>query len=270
MTFSSLLAQIWATLWPLATIIAVGLGLEQLLPAERGQSLRTTLLNIGVTASYVVMTVLLLSLLSPLISVAAANLGGGWMKLRFGESFSARVVQQITFLFVFDFFYYWTHRLQHASPFLWQQHKLHHSTPALNVAVVAAHHWLEEPIRSVSIILPMLVIFDLRPAEIGVLGTVIWIWPAFKHSNLRISLGSLTPSFVGPQLHRLHHSNQPEHQNKNFAAYFPIYDLLFGTYCAPKPGEWATTGLIDGKMPKGIIDANLWPFIGWWRMWRIS
>src|SRR5947209_7784814 len=34
--------------------------------------------------------------------------------------------------FVFDFFYYWMHRLQHALPLLWREHSVHHSIRELN------------------------------------------------------------------------------------------------------------------------------------------
>ena len=47
---------------------------------------------------------------------------------------------------VFDFFYYWLHRLQHEVPALWEQHKLHHMDETLSCLTNLRHHWLEEEI----------------------------------------------------------------------------------------------------------------------------
>src|SRR5207248_9190433 len=42
-----------------------------------------------------------------------------------------------------DFFYYWFHRLQHSSKWLWAEHELHHSDEHVNVTTSLRHHWLE-------------------------------------------------------------------------------------------------------------------------------
>ena len=50
------------------------------------------------------------------------------------------------------------------------------------------------------------------------------------------------PFFVGPQYHRMHHSLQTQHLDKNFALFFPLRDIFFGTYYRPKKGEFPSTG----------------------------
>jgi sterol desaturase/sphingolipid hydroxylase (fatty acid hydroxylase superfamily) len=70
----------------------------------------------------------------------------------------------------------------------------------------------------------------------------------------------------GPRWHRLHHSIDVEHMNCNFAAFFPVIDLLFGTYRAPDPsallrtGEHKTAGRPWWRM------ATIEPFAGWLAM----
>jgi len=49
----------------------------------------------------------------------------------------------------------------------------------------------------------------------------------------------------GPQWHRLHHAIDQDCHDRNFAAYFPILDIVFGTYRAPRQGEYLATGLTD-------------------------
>jgi len=88
------------------------------------------------------------------------------------------------------------------------------------------------------------------------------------HLNVRVPFGPLTPVIAGPQLHRLHHSLEPGHTDINFSAFFPIWDVLFGTYVRPKPGEWPETGTHDHADLNRLDRALFSPFSDWWRMWR--
>src|SRR5262249_23725473 len=72
------------------------------------------------------------------------------------------------------------------------------------------------------------------------------IWGQIIHLNVGISWGVLTPVVTGPQYHRIHHSIEPHHQNKNFSSFLPIWDILFGTYYHPSDKEYHQTG-IAGK-----------------------
>jgi sterol desaturase/sphingolipid hydroxylase (fatty acid hydroxylase superfamily) len=76
---------------------------------------------------------------------------------------------------------------------------------------------------------------------------------------------------TSPQLHRIHHSRLLEHRDKNFAAYFPVWDLVFGTYFHPKWDEYPATGVHDEKDVERLADALVLPFREWSRMfhnWR--
>src|SRR5258706_15193675 len=97
------------------------------------------------------------------------------------------------------------------------------------------------------VLLPIGLLFDQQPVTIGWLWSGLLLWGYFIHLNLRLPLGPLTPVLGGPHLHRIHHSRLPEHQDKNFAAFFPIFDLLFGTYYPPSRAEYPATGLINGE-----------------------
>jgi sterol desaturase/sphingolipid hydroxylase (fatty acid hydroxylase superfamily) len=63
-------------------------------------------------------------------------------------------------------------------------------------------------------------------------------WTFLIHANLKLSLGPLSWLVDGPQVHRIHHSQLPQHFDRNFAAFFPIWDVLFGTYYHPARGEF--------------------------------
>ena len=83
---------------------------------------------------------------------------------------------------------------------------------------------------------------------------------------MRVPFGPLTPVIAGPQLHRLHHSRRPEHTDVNFAAFFPIWDVLFGTYVRPGSDDWPETGTHDGEDLNHYGRAFFSPMRDWWRM----
>jgi sterol desaturase/sphingolipid hydroxylase (fatty acid hydroxylase superfamily) len=117
---------------------------------------------------------------------------------------------------VYDSFYYWFHRLQHANSWLWQQHKLHHTDQALNVTTSYRINWREDFFKSFLVLTPTALVLGLAPAELGMVGslagTVSVIWGQFLHSNIRLSFGALSAVVTGPQYHRIHHSIESHHQ----------------------------------------------------------
>jgi sterol desaturase/sphingolipid hydroxylase (fatty acid hydroxylase superfamily) len=58
-----------------------------------------------------------------------------------------------------------------------------------------------------------------------------------------------------PAYHRRHHSRLTEHYNTNFAALFPIFDVIFGTY--RRPDGWPPSGL--DETPRSFGDLFFWP-----------
>jgi sterol desaturase/sphingolipid hydroxylase (fatty acid hydroxylase superfamily) len=87
----------------------------------------------------------------------------------------------------------------------------------------------------------------------------------FTHANVKLRLGVLTPLIVGPQVHRIHHSRLPEHQDKNFAQYFPVIDKMFGTYHAPGPDEFPPTGTPHLATDAPLSQVLSRPFLHWWK-----
>jgi sterol desaturase/sphingolipid hydroxylase (fatty acid hydroxylase superfamily) len=73
--------------------------------------------------------------------------------------------------------------------------------------------------------------------SLSIVGTYLFfrMYGFFNHANIRLDLGPLTPVISGPQWHRILHSREEEYFNKNFAAFFPIIDIVFGTCRRPKP-----------------------------------
>ena len=58
---------------------------------------------------------------------------------------------------------------------------------------------------------------------------------------------------------------EPQHRGKNFAVWFPFYDVMFGTAHRPKRGEYPQTG-VAGVEVGTLSAAVMLPFARWWQM----
>jgi sterol desaturase/sphingolipid hydroxylase (fatty acid hydroxylase superfamily) len=170
-------------------------------------------------------------------------------------------------LFLHDLWFYWAHRLEHATPFLWEFHKLHHSDERMNATTWARDHFLQVVWRQVFPTFTVGLVLDLDVRKAGAaglyVGLVTSLLSMFYHSGVRLRAPWLDRIVVTPQVHRLHHSVDPAHHNRNFADFLPIFDIVFGTYRQPGPDEFPSTGLGDEyAAPRGILAAQLRPVAG--------
>lgn len=241
--------------------------LEALVPAEKGQAISKRLLNLLYYPFGLALIILLQFLLAPYYSGALRIAGGGLLpELVNGQSgFVANLVFAVFFAIVFDLWQYWAHRLQHSIPFFWETHKFHHSETALNSSTLARVHVLSN-LLFIILYLPILVIFGPQTPHFVALFLMFKLWGFVNHTNLRFNLGPLTPILCGPQWHRIHHSLYSEHQNKNFATFFPFIDILFGTYHRPVKNEYPPTGLPDQEGEGFLREATISPFTTWQKM----
>lgn len=184
------------------------------------------------------------------------------------------VINQLIILFTFDVFYYWFHRIQHTTA-LWPQHALHHAETHLSAATAFRHHLLENLVKVPLVDVPLMFIFvhTVWQHPTGWLTSFATGFLAylgiFAHSNLRIGYGPLNWVLVSPQTHRIHHSIESRHWNRNFAAYFPLLDVVFGTYYDPRPGEYPDTGIPGlGTSLDSLPAALAYPFVTWRDMVR--
>jgi sterol desaturase/sphingolipid hydroxylase (fatty acid hydroxylase superfamily) len=178
------------------------------------------------------------------------------------------VVLSLSWSLMRDFFYYWFHRCQHASKWLWAEHALHHSDTALNVTTAVRHHWLEMPLNLIFVVTPLMILF--KPPLITVPATYMlsYFVGYFIHCNVRLGAGWLSKVFVSPRNHRIHHSREDRHLDKNFAQFFSLWDVVFGTYYEAQPDEFPETGLASGELVTTLSHAAFMPFMTWYEMLR--
>jgi sterol desaturase/sphingolipid hydroxylase (fatty acid hydroxylase superfamily) len=244
-------------------VILAFLIFERLRPAERGQTFANIWWNVrsGLLTTAGSFVLGPLSVVIPLM--IHQRVGNGWIDLGLGDpqTIGGQALAVIVYLLLLDFFQYWWHRMQHTFWPLWASHRLHHSDEALNASTNLRGHWIETLYARLFMAVPIAVLFT----PFGVSGTFAYLsimgFGYLNHANLRISLG---PFVTSPQYHRIHHSRLPEHQNKNIASMFPLFDILFGTYYRPKPNEYPPTGLYEDR-DAGVLAAHAMVFRLWCR-----
>jgi sterol desaturase/sphingolipid hydroxylase (fatty acid hydroxylase superfamily) len=74
--------------------------------------------------------------------------------------------------------------------------------------------------------------------------------------------------WCGPQIHRIHHSVLPQHRDKNYAVWFPLWDVLFGTYYHPARDEFPPTGVKGETEIKSLWEAETYTLRQWWKFLR--
>jgi len=82
------------------------------------------------------------------------------------------------------------------------------------------------------------------------------------------ALHRLLPYFSTPHYHWIHHSRAPQHQDKNYAIWLPMFDVAFGSYYRPQIDEYPDTGLSSGEKIETLWDAQAGPLIVWARSLR--
>jgi hypothetical protein len=67
---------------------------------------------------------------------------------------------------------------------------------------------------------------------------------------------------VTPPVHRIHHSVNAKHYNRNFADALPIFDVVFRTFHRPVREEFSATGLgPDSSAPHSLWSTQLGPIV---------
>ena len=179
-----------------------------------------------------------------------------------------RIWQVIVTILVADFFGYWTHRIKHNNRFLWAFHAIHHSQERLTVMTNYRFHVVDETLLRIALFIPFQIVgsdFRIWIAADFVLAWVLLL----QHSEWNWTYGPFGRLVVSPRFHQIHHSTAPEHQNRNYAMLFSVWDDLFGTAerRAPAPIKF---GLGVDQMPESFLGQLTWPFARLWRDWRSS
>jgi sterol desaturase/sphingolipid hydroxylase (fatty acid hydroxylase superfamily) len=168
------------------------------------------------------------------------------------------VAQMVIFLIGEDIILYWTHRLFHGRR-MWRYHAVHHSSEELEWISAARFHPINLLLGSVTADVAMLLL-GISPNVFVVLGPLTIAHSAFVHANLNWTLGPFKYVIATPVLHRWHHTAADRGGEKNFAATFPILDVLFGTFYMPKGEIPDHYGIGEREFPTSFQGQLVHPF----------
>ena len=167
------------------------------------------------------------------------------------------IIEFFLSLILLDLLIYFQHVLFHRIPFLWRLHKVHHADPEFDVSTAVRFHSFE---IFISMLIKFIGIALLGPTALAVLVFEILLnaCAMFNHSNIAIAPNLdaiLRKVLVTPDMHRVHHSKDPNEFNTNFGFNIPLWDKLFKTYLAQPKLSHETMEIGQNE---NVDTRNLW------------
>ncbi|MCU7845509.1 MAG: sterol desaturase family protein [Candidatus Thiodiazotropha sp. (ex Monitilora ramsayi)] len=236
--------------------------------APRRQRLFTRLQRWSSNLGIVVLNTLVLRLLFPTAAVGMAAYADTqeWGLLpNIDIPIWLKILIAVTLL---DLIIYLQHVMVHAVPALWRLHRVHHADPDYDLTTGARFHPIE---IILSMVIKVATIAALGPPVVAVIifEVVLNGMAMFNHGNVKLPqrLDSvLRRLVVTPDMHRVHHSIEPEEANSNFGFNLSVWDRLMGTYREqPRLGQTGMTigisTLQDPKLTTRLGGMLLIPFL---------
>lgn len=131
-------------------------------------------------------------------------------------------------LVLYDFCYYWHHRLGHTVALFWAAHVVHHQSEDYNLSTALRQTgsgwvggWL--------FYLPMAVL-GFPPLVFGVVALIDLLYQYWVHTQHIGKLGWFDRWFCAPSNHRVHHAVNDRYLDKNYGGIFIVWDRLFGSF----------------------------------------
>ena len=128
---------------------------------------------------------------------------------------------------LYDFCYYWNHRLGHEMNIFWAAHVVHHSSEEYNLTTALRQSG--SSLFSWIFYIPMAMLgFD--PIVLITVGSLSLVYQFWVHTRHIPKLGWYELGFVTPSNHRVHHAQNQIYIDRNYGGVFIIWDRLFGSF----------------------------------------
>lgn len=164
--------------------------------------------------------------------------------------------QLLLAIFLIDFYQYWRHRFSHK--FFWKLHAAHHSAPEMRWSVHYRFHPLEMVYNNLGMII-FLNLFGFPLMYVGWVSFIGLVNNMYQHCNIDLRMPSfLRYVITSPNYHKWHHATELEAQDKNFADFFPLLDVIFGTYYYPENGKVFPKRYGVAEQPEGSSFYRNW------------
>ena len=123
--------------------------------------------------------------------------------------------------------YVW-HRINHAIPFLWRFHRVHHHDSTMDVTTASRFHTGEIVLSSLFRI-GIIVLLGVYLWELVLYETMMFAVVQFHHANIRLPDRVdrvLRVVIVTPNMHKVHHSRWQPETDSNYSALFSFWDRI--------------------------------------------
>ena len=142
---------------------------------------------------------------------------------------------------LYDFCYYWLHRMGHERTILWAAHVAHHQSEEYNLTT-ALRQTSTGFLLGWIFYIPMFLVGV--PAEVVVtVGSINLIYQFWVHTEHIGKLGWYEWFFVTPSNHRVHHAQNDIYMDRNYGGWLIIWDRLFGTFQEERDDEPVVFGI---------------------------
>lgn len=145
-----------------------------------------------------------------------------------GEAGIPLWVHAVGAVLLLDAWMYVWHRMNHAVPFLWRFHRVHHYDPKMDVTTASRFHIGEIFISSV-LRVPLIVLFGVHFWELLFYETAMFAVVQFHHANLALPDRLdrvLRAIIVTPAVHKVHHSRRRAETDSNYGSLFSFWDRI--------------------------------------------
>ena len=171
---------------------------------------------------------------------------------------------------IYDLTYYWMHRGQHAIPWWWALHSMHHSQRQMSCWANDRGSYLDAILQGL-ILASVGLVLGVEPSEFAWLSLTAELVQSFSHANVRIGFGPvLERLFVDPRFHRLHHMRvdpaRPGLHDCNFGQVLPVWDMLFRTalYGETVRPTGVADPTVDADNGRGLLALQWWTLKRFW------
>lgn len=163
------------------------------------------------------------------------------------------VLTFVVYALILDCSDYWRHRMSHMFGGWYALHALHHAQRQMSFWSDDRNHLLDDFIGGLWFGVVALAI-GVPPLQFPLLIMFMRFIESLSHANVRLSFGWLGDRLlVSPRFHRMHHGVLAAGQRScNYAAVFPVWDILFGT--ADFSDAYPRTG--DDEAPEALASGG--------------
>jgi sterol desaturase/sphingolipid hydroxylase (fatty acid hydroxylase superfamily) len=140
-------------------------------------------------------------------------------------------VRFVLALVLLDGWMYVWHRANHAIPFLWRFHRMHHSDRHMDVTTATRFH-LGEHVGGAVLRLGLIPLLGLEVWDLVAYDTLVIAVTQFHHADISVGRWDrwLRWLIVTPYMHKVHHSDWRPETDSNYSTVLSVWDRLFRSF----------------------------------------